>query len=224
MTLRPVPSDTFEAEELLWEGVRGTTGWDVGAHLGQSVLRMITLFKRVVALEPVPESFAVLERDWRGRPGVVPLNIALSDHDGKLTTSVRAIPIHTGQVVALNMPYEEFIPGETSKKESLPWGEELGTRYVKCKTADTLAADLGHPDFISVDTEGHEVQVLRGASKILAEGRCRWLIEFHTRENYDECSSILADANYSTETVRHPHYDEDSFMWHQHGWLTATPS
>jgi len=40
-----------------------------------------------------------------------------------------------------------------------------------------LARELGLPDFMKIDTEGHEAAVLDGAQEILAEGRTDLLIE-----------------------------------------------
>src|SRR6185437_12586324 len=121
--------------------------------------------------------------------------------------------------VVADMPeQEEGLP----PSQALPWGPEDGRREVPSVTLDGAAERLGRmPDFVKVDTEGHEGQVLRGAARILAAGTAGWLIEFHSAALRRECMSLLLAAGYEPETVRHPHYAKGSRMWHEHGWLRA---
>ena len=79
------------------------------------------------------------------------------------------------------------------------------------------------PYLVVIDTEGHEQSILQGGAGILSERKAKWLIEFHAPELKDGCEAILTSAGYKVETIRHPHYPHNSHMWHQHGWLRATP-
>ena len=213
---RPVgaSSDPGEAAAALWAGwEHGKLAWDIGANTGQSIPQLHNLFDQVVAFEPAAESYdaikAVYGLDWPQWLTVAQL--AVSDHDGTLTTAVRDRSIAAGELTAVS------VAGD------LPWGELTGTREVSCITVDTLAGGYGTPDFVKVDTEGHEAQVLAGATRLLAAGATRWLIEFHTAALHAECARILAGAGYAVETVRHPHYPPGSPLWYQHGWIRATP-
>lgn len=217
MSVRPSLPDPAEISEKLWRGFRGKEGWDVGANCGQTILSMAFEFAHITAFEPCRESFeyaTALARQHRLRADV--LNMALSDQDGVITLAYPGQEQReTGQLVTIGIRGMEWEPEDwqdTSVVESVE---------VTARRADTVAAERGMPDFIKVDTEGHENRVLDGATWVISEGRTDFLVEFHTPANHLICSERLRQAGYQVETVRHPHYREDSPMWQQHGWVRA---
>jgi len=213
------PRDPLEVEEYLWKDAAGAVGIDVGANMGQSVDKMSRLFGLVVAFEPADESFQVLLADWKDNQSVMCEQLALTDHVGVLKTAVRMAPIMTGQLTAVDMPYR----GEHPEAPAVAnWGAEVAQRVVPCTTLDAeLQRLFVKPDFVKIDTEGHEYQVLLGATRTLAEDRPRLLIEFHSADLHDKCVQLLEEAGYTVETVRHPHYPAGSYMYTMHGWLRA---
>jgi len=208
--VRPAAPDPPEIFGQLWEGFGGEYGWDIGANCGQTIPVMGWLFARFTCFEPCAASCAYARDAWPGRDIRL---LAVSDHDGEVTLAFPAAEQReTGQLVTPGTPGMEWSPPD--------WGEvELVT--VPCRTADSLAAELGTPDFIKVDTEGHERLVLCGAGQILAGGRTSWLIEFHSLENKVRCQNELRDWGYVVQVVRHPHYPEGSQLWSGHGWIRA---
>jgi hypothetical protein len=68
-------------------------------------------------------------------------------------------------------------------------------------TLDSLASELARPCFIKVDVDGGEVDVLRGATQLLAKGRVDWLIETHSRDLEYECQALLGAAGYSARVI-----------------------
>jgi FkbM family methyltransferase len=214
--ISPAPPDPPEINPALWRGWGGEVGWDVGANCGQSVPHIRALFNRMLCFEPAEESFEVLAKVYSNVDDIGIRNIAVSDHDGWLDLAIRTDSINTGQLVTVGMPGER--PGCATG-----WGELHGTRRVPCRTVDSLAREYGRPDFIKIDTEGHEYAVLRGAPSTLKRG-VGLLIEFHAPELLMACQNLLVEAcRYEVEIVRHPHYPENSDMWHTHGWIRATP-
>jgi FkbM family methyltransferase len=166
--------------EELWGWVSGRDGWDIGANEGQSVDRMkANGFETVLAVEPALESFRILEREWpSGFQGVVLRNEAVGACRGLMDLSVRMTPIRGGQLVA-------------------PWvspsgwyGTELYQRSVRCTTLDELQGEYGQPDFIKIDTEGFEEQILQGGRSVIQVG-CSWLIEFHSPALKESCVEML---------------------------------
>lgn len=219
MMNKGAPRDPAEVEERLWEDAKGAVGFDVGSNMGQSVGRMVGQFNLVIAYEPADESFQVLNQEWGQAPNVRCVQMALTDHTGELTTAVRLAPIQTGQLTAIDMPYR----GEHSDAPGMAnWGIEYARREVPCSTLDDQVEQLAlKPDFIKIDTEGHEYQVLLGAQNTLREDKPRLLVEFHTADLHDKCVSLLESLGYVVETVRHPHYPPGTYMYDQHGWLRA---
>lgn len=218
---RGAPEDPIEIELIQWEGAEGEVAWDVGSNMGQSVGRMLARgFTEIMAFEPAAESYAVLVRDFGANPAVKTFNVAVSDHEGSLVLAERQAPLLTGQLTALDMPYRGEGAGQPGMAN---WGPDIGTRTIRCDTLDNIAAQYGVPDFIKVDTEGHEGQVLDGADTVLADGSARWLIEFHTGPLHDKCIALLEASGYEPVTLRHPHYPEGTHMWTEHGWIKAPP-
>jgi len=190
--------------ERLWADARGASGWDVGANAGQSVEIMVSRFSLVCAFEPAAESYAELDRLWSNFGGVLLFNLAVSDRDGQIDLIESGPDLAKGQLVTC-----------------VPAAESASARRVPSRTLDSLMDELGAPDFVKVDTEGHEALVLQGAGRLLAVRAPRFLVEFHSPDLHDDCVSILEDAGYEVETVRHPHYAAESPLWYQHGWLRA---
>ncbi len=209
--MKPAPIDPPEIHHTLWDGFSGTTGWDIGANCGQTLTAMLSRFSNVVAFEPATECWTYLERHL-GRPGLVIHDYAISDHDGEIQLAALPDKIDTGQLVT---------PG-THGMEWSPDVPEAVARTVVARTVDSLAEEIGFPDFMKIDVEGHEKHVLLGAAETVAEHHPAMLIEFHTPDLHDFCVARLLGAGYTDiEIVRHPHYPADSHMWHQHGWLRA---
>lgn len=213
--VRPSVPDPIEVSSQLWQGFKGSTGWDVGANCGQSIMEMAFDFTRIVSFEPSPDSFATakaLVAQHHINHAEV-LNIALSDHDGFVALAYPAQEQReTGQLCTPGTKGMEWEPEDWSLVDHV---------HVPCRRADTVAAEQGTPDFIKVDTEGHELLVLHGALWLISEGKTDFLVEFHTPGNFSGCQEILEGNDYLVEVVRHPHYAPYSAMWSQHGWLRA---
>ncbi len=140
----------------------GHLAFNIGANIGQAAKVLAPNFGTVVALEPCKESFDILLVE--SAPNVVPIMAAVSSQTGSVELTESAYSISTGQLTTG--------PG-------LSWGATLGTRSVDSVTVDDLIAHYGEPDFVNVDTEGHEVAVLEGWS----EPHCEVLIEVHAAKN-----------------------------------------
>ncbi len=82
MSIVPAPTDPPEVEDYLWEGWSGHIGWDVGANCGQSIPKMVRLFKTIVAFEPASECKPFLDRVCRSHLSASWHPIALSNQDG----------------------------------------------------------------------------------------------------------------------------------------------
>lgn len=215
--VRPAVVDPPEIAFMLWDGFGGGWegpprgyGWDIGANCGQSIPPMSKLFTRYTGFEPHPESYEYCRVQY---PDADVRNLAVSYQDGEIELALPAgEQTETGQLVTPGTPDMEW-----STKD---WSVVPRMR-VPCRTVDSLVTELGMPDFIKVDTEGHEVRVLDGAKKTLDVARTDWLIEFHSQANSLWCQGELMERGYQLELVRHPHYREGRRLWKAHGWLRA---
>ena len=178
---------------------RGALAFDLGANTGVYAQELARRFAKVVACEPAVESFEYLT--GCEEPEIVALNVAAADHNGELEAWVEANPMLSGQLVAEGSP------------------DERSSRMVTCRTVDSLADEFGPPDFIKIDTEGFESQILAGAQETLY-GRPQLLIEVHAHfaeESRDlACEKLLSSYGYDLTTVAHPG------GWQDYYWLGAS--
>jgi hypothetical protein len=63
-------------------------------------------------------------------------------------------------------------------------------------TIDKMAGLIGAPDFIKVDVDGWELDVLAGGVQTLREKRPHLVVETHTRRLEDQCGALLVECGY----------------------------
>jgi FkbM family methyltransferase len=192
--------------------VGGTLAFDVGANGGETARLFAENFDRVVALEPAEESFAHLAET--AAENVVAMELAASDHVGKLELSVAAESIKTGQLVDTR----------AGLHEQHPWGPEVERRKVTCTTLDTLAVMHGVPDLVKIDVEGHELEVLDGAVGLIRAERTRWMIEIHNADLGQGADDRLRSHHHDLQFHRHTGYPPGSEGWQNHYYVFAVPS
>lgn len=224
-----VQSDPPEIEPRLWRGVPGEgVAYYVGANTGQLLPVLAPRFHRIFCFEPNELSYArLVEAAPRiasaygpvggPHPAIDTMRLAVSSYDGvlELADLVGTRQHDTGQLVTMGHSGMEWEPAS--------WGDrsKVVPVRVQCKTLDTLAGALGEPDFVTIDTEGHEWLILQGAGRVLTETKPAWLIEFHSEDNFHNIRTVLVDHGYTIETIRHPHYPMGTKLWKNHGWLKA---
>lgn len=190
---------------VIWEiynRVAGTRAFDVGANGGMVSRLLCERFDEVHAFEPAVESYFSLTSG--SMPAhLTPHNLAVSDHDGTVVLDER---VEAGRL-------GELTSGETMTRS---WGPQTGTREVRCRTVDSLAAEFGDPDFIKVDTEGHERAVIDGALETVERCDPRLLIEVHDR---DQGRWIMDALGGSFTQVRHPAYLPGTDYFEDHWFL-----
>jgi len=126
---------------------------DIGANVGHyTELLAAHLPATIYAIEPASASFKELQKVAAASGGkVTAINAAVADQDG------------TGVLYSRH---------ELSEKASLdrePGEHSLLQETVPIRTIDSIIAEqaLTRVDFIKIDTEGHELEVMRGMQKTL---------------------------------------------------------
>jgi FkbM family methyltransferase len=138
----------------------GDMATDIGANLGYTTLSLCKAFKWVDAFEPDKRSRKLLKKNikYNGFENKTKINkLAVSDKNG-----VKTIYLHKKP----NLTSFHKVDGKAKK--------------IKTITLDKYYESLEAPNFIKMDVEGAEVEVLRGAMKTLKRtNKCQLLIEVH---------------------------------------------
>ncbi len=136
----------------------GGLAFDVGAHVGNRVTAFRQLGARVVALEPQPDFVRLLQRRFDRDAQVTLLAQALGSAAGQ--ARLMASP-RTPTVATLSADFVQRA-GAAPSFQGVRW--EAGP-LVTVSTLDALIAAHGVPDFVKIDVEGFELEVLRGLSQ-----------------------------------------------------------
>jgi FkbM family methyltransferase len=170
----------------------GDTVIDVGAHSGVYTWRLARLVGRnghVLAYEPQPALASYLRAASRRGPmrRVDLRSRALSDQAGEAMLS---IPIEDGNRIV----------GQATLRDI---GEAVELHRVPVAVLDDEVMP-GRVAFMKVDVEGHELALLRGARRLLAEDRPTLLVEVEARHaggRVEELGALLLDElGYSSHT------------------------
>jgi FkbM family methyltransferase len=203
------PQVNFQSDaDVIWEAmtkVSGRLAFDIGANGGLTATMLAERFDTVIAVEPCKESYDALV-------GYVPPNVscfpfAVSDTEGEIKLRETTL---TGRF------------GELFTDDTLPWGDHVGYREIDCTTLDTMSERLGWPDFLKIDTEGHEVQVLLGGPQTFLRDPA-FIIEVHSREKGAEVQRMLEAIGLPFAIHYHQAYREMSPHRLGHYWVTSPP-
>jgi FkbM family methyltransferase len=155
---------------------------DIGANVGRWSRSMITAASgtgraadlRLHAFEPDASAYARLARALDGAPAMLS-PVAVSDRDGRSALHVVAPAAGTNSL--------HPAPGATA-------GDSVPT-----VTLDSYAARRGVPGFVlvKIDTEGHDLTVLRGAGTLLAGHRIA-VAQFEYNHRWVFARAFLRDA------------------------------
>lgn len=138
----------------------GGLAFDVGAHAGNRVVAFRALGARVVAVEPQPAFAQLLRRGFGRDPQVRVLEQALGREPGALR--LLASP-RTPTVATLSRDFVQRA-GAAPSFQGVRWAPGP---LVQVTTLDALMAEHGVPDFVKIDVEGFELEVLLGLSQPL---------------------------------------------------------
>jgi hypothetical protein len=101
------------------------------------------------------------------------------------------------------------------------WGPGSETRTVPCTTLDTLAGQYGYPDFVKIDTEGHESLIIDGAHKVFSR-HPKFIIEIHDLQWGEQIGDYFDEIRLRYDVIRHVSYVDNldgSKNYHNHYWM-----
>lgn len=138
----------------------GDLAFDIGAHVGDRISSFRRLGARVIALEPQPGPARVLRLIHGRDPMVTLVEAACGDAEGSVIFRINSA---NPTVSTVSTDFVDAARGAEGWLEQV-WDGEIS---VTSTTLDTLVGRHGVPDFVKIDVEGFEAQVLGGLSTAL---------------------------------------------------------
>ena len=153
-----------EFDETMHHITKWDVALDVGAHVGIWSRNLVEKFKNIYAFEPVPKHIEC----WKQ-------NMSQCDFTHFLNT------VALGDENVIN---EMYVPIMNSGMASLVWPTpDTQTIEIETRTLDSYEFD--QVDFIKIDVEGFEINVLRGAENTIRKHKPVMFIEISDLVVYD---------------------------------------
>jgi FkbM family methyltransferase len=169
----------------------GMTVYDIGANIGFFSLlaaRLVGGIGPVTAFEADPEIAARLRENVSRNQGA-PISV---EEKAVWSSSNQLLFARANAEASPDRGLGHVIDNDS--EESAP-----GTIRVEGVSVDEYVRKSAAPDFIKCDVEGAEVEVFRGAEKLLKERRPLILCEMHGEENRQTLLKLFADLGYRGE-------------------------
>jgi len=155
--------------------------FDIGAHCGIVSKRLASLVGKsgfVYSFEPIESNISILKNQlqkagFSKNSQIIPYAIGKTNETLHMSRGDHSTTWHFNVDSIIN-----------------PDGVK-----VECRTLDFFAADLKKPNFIKVDIEGAEVDMIYGAGFFIDIVRPLWLVELHGLESWRICDRFL-EKNY----------------------------
>jgi FkbM family methyltransferase len=177
------------AEERFIESLKlgGQTVFDVGGYEGIFTLffaRRVGAQGKVVTFEPNPRNYGKIEE-----------NVQLN---GFANVLVRQVALGSSRSRAsLVFPADETARGslESEISDQIRHEKDVVAVEVEVDTVDNqIAAGVPEPDFVKLDVEGLELDVLQGMAALLARKHPRLYIEIHGADPARKLTNVTAVA------------------------------
>jgi len=157
----------------------GDTVIDIGSSVGKFALFAAKLGARVFAFEANPETYAILMRniEYNRLSNIVAFNIALGETKCKAKLFV---PVHFTGTASLRPDWETRVQKKVYEVSMAP--------------LDDFTENLERLDWLLIDVEGYEVEVLKGAMKTLKKTK-RAIVEI-SYENQDTVMDLMSSEGF----------------------------
>lgn len=163
----------------------GNVVFDIGAHVGYFTLLASVLVKdsgKVISFEPLTSNYSMIKKHMKinNCKNVTVLNMAVSDKTG---TSFFEVDTCGGQ-----------------------WAGKLTSRNTNYVVNTISLDDFVYntkikPDFIKIDVEGSEFEVLKGGEKLLMNSSPTIFLSLHSEKTKELCDNFLKSLGYSIKFI-----------------------
>ncbi len=198
--MRQFEYDCYSSIARVFDRDRALVMVDVGANEGLTVRRMLGEFPhaQVHAFEPAPETYQLLLRGVHGLPGVRTYPLACGSSCGSADFHV------TDNHWCSSL----LKPSALGKTYYGQWYQTREVVKVPVVTLDAWAHEHGiaHADFIKVDAQGFDLEVLKGASNLLQTAsavncECQFAPEYEGCATFSQIDQFLTSRGFMLHQI-----------------------
>lgn len=184
----------------------GDLVFDIGAHVGTRARAMRAAGARVIALEPQHPFAGYLRRTLPADIELLEVAAGAAETEADMSVSSRHPTVSSLRA--------EFVQGapRAAGFEHVRWDR---TQRVQVVTLDRLIARFGRPDYVKIDVEGFEIEVLSGLSHALPLLSVEFLPAF-PRLSHPVIDRLMTLGPYRFNVVQG---ESGRFLWAD--WQTA---
>jgi FkbM family methyltransferase len=194
----------LDAFGLMGHPTKQVTLFDIGANVGQTAQGLVRVFpnSKIYSFEPVPGTFAKMQRNTAGLPQVECVNMAMGAEPGQA--------VMTSDRDGLNTILTDGVASDS-------------TVAIEVGSVDDFCAARGiqRIDLLKIDTEGFETFVLKGANEMLTKGKVDFVVaecDFVLRPdqphgNFFEMHDMLAPLGFTMASMYTGGVDERGWVW-----------
>ncbi len=131
----------------------GDLFFDIGAHLGSKSNQFLNKKLKTVMVEPLPQCIKQLKVKFKDKKDVEILQKAVGKNIGTMTLEINS------KMPTISTMAKHWKKGRFSSEK---WDQKI---LVEVITLDQLIKIYGKPDYIKIDVEGFELEVLLGLTQ-----------------------------------------------------------
>lgn len=182
-----------EKEILFLRDFEFNTSVDIGANVGTYTVELQKNSKKVISFEPLKENISYLKNLIKDNVKI--FNYALSNKNKFAYIYIPKINFNFDYALA-TLNYKNIINFKNQKK--------IKIKLIKFDQLFFNIFSSREIDFIKIDVEGHELEVLKGMNNFLKKNKPIFLIEIEKRHNlsYNEVYKFLTERNYKSFVLK----------------------
>lgn len=136
---------------------QGDLCFDVGANVGEFTSVFLHCGARVVAIEPQPSCVAILRQRYATNQNVILVDQALGSRHGEAEIFLS----HSDTVASMSKEWIQRVQN-SGRFATYRWDRSC---RVPVSTLDHLISVYGQPNYIKIDVEGYEYEVIKGLTQ-----------------------------------------------------------